>query len=165
MTRSLRTKALAVLAAIAIGAAVDQAAKALAVDRLAGRPPVRLAGGFVELRYAENPGALLGLGAGLTPSQRRWIFTIAQSALLAALAAYTVFRSEARDLELSAVALVAAGGVGNLIDRVRFGFVRDYLRIGVWRLEMPAFNVADVAVAVGGTLMLVHLLSATRSRR
>lgn len=62
-----------------------------------------------------------------------------------------------------ALGLIIGGAIGNLIDRVVYGYVIDYLNLGWW----PAFNIADVGVVIGGLLLLfVHLrLSLNNSRR
>jgi len=164
MMWGMRGKALLVLAVIALGVAADQAVKVVAVDLLSGRPPVEVAGGLLVFRYVENPGAILSLGAGLSPSQRSWIFTVAVGAILAALVAFVVLSRGTRALELWAVALIASGGVGNLIDRVRFGFVRDYVLLAIGRLPTAVFNLADAAITAGGVLLLIHLLTSRRGK-
>lgn len=162
MRTALRAKALFVILVILSGVALDQAVKIAAVRALEGGAPVTLPGGLVQLRSVENRGAMLSLGSGLTPHQRLWVFTIAECALLAGLVVYALLSSGTSTLELWAVALVAAGGAGNVLDRVALGYVRDYVLIGVHGLPTAAFNLADVLVVVGAVLLVAGVL---RSRR
>src|SRR5512143_1491945 len=165
VTAVRRAHALLVVLVILGGVALDQAVKIAAVRLLEGRAPVTVAGGLVQLRSVENRGAMLSLGSGLTPRQRLWIFTIAECALLGGLVAYAVLSAGASALELWAVALVASGGVGNVIDRVALDYVRDYVLIGIDGLPTAAFNVADVLVVVGAVLLLVGALRSRRATR
>ena len=136
----------------------DQATKALAAEHLAGRPPVLLLGGTFRLLYAENTGAFLSLGSGLPDTLRLWIFVVITGCVLALLLAYAItHRATLRPWEMLALALVVGGGVGNLLDRVFLGLVRDFLFLGVGRLRTGVFNVADMAITGGALLMLLGL--------
>ncbi|HEX5044639.1 MAG TPA: signal peptidase II [Candidatus Polarisedimenticolaceae bacterium] len=136
----------------------DQATKALAAEHLAGRPPVLLLGGAFRLLYAENTGAFLSLGSGLPETLRLWIFVVVTGLVLALLLAYALtHRDTLRPWEMLALALVVGGGIGNLLDRVFLGLVRDFLFLGVGRLRTGVFNVADMAITGGALLMLLGL--------
>jgi signal peptidase II len=136
----------------------DQATKALAAEHLAGRPPVLLLGGAFRLLYAENTGAFLSLGSGLPETLRLWIFVVITGLVLALLLAYALtHRHTLRPWEMLALALVVGGGIGNLLDRVFLGLVRDFLFLGVGRLRTGVFNVADMAITGGALLMLLGL--------
>jgi signal peptidase II len=138
--------------------ALDQALKALARQYLRGEPPILLLGGVVELWYGKNPGAFLGLGADLPAWVRFWLFTVVVGiGLVAVLIVAITSPSLTRHLALG-VALTVGGGLGNLIDRLRFdGAVIDYIRIGVGRLRTGVFNLADVALIVGLVLIAIQL--------
>jgi signal peptidase II len=102
------------------------------------------AGRWAAVQYVENTGAAFGVLAG-------------QPVLISALAIVVTFvfliimRDEAgRNISLlAAVGLVLGGSLGNLIDRLRMGYVVDYVAIGIW----PKFNVADSAIVFGLVLM------------
>jgi signal peptidase II len=133
----------------------DQATKALAYEHLAGREPISLLGGTFRLLYAENQGAFLSLGASLPEALRLWIFVIVTGAVLGLLLVYGfTHRDRLRPWEIVALALVVGGGIGNLIDRVWLGLVRDFLFLGVGWLRTGVFNVADMAITGGALLML-----------
>lgn len=130
-------------------AGCDQATKGVAHRLLADRPAVELLGGSVVFVYAENPGAFLSLGAGLSDESRRWIFGIAALAGLVALAVHTVLRPSTSRTQLVAIAAVLGGGVGNIIDRFAQGTVRDFMNVGVGALRTGIFNVADMTIMAG----------------
>ncbi len=143
---------------LALCAVLDQALKALAREYLRNEPPILLLGGIVELLYGKNPGAFLGLGADLPAWARFWIFTVLVGVGLAAMLIVAITSpSLTRSLALG-VALTVGGGLGNLIDRLRFdGAVIDYIRIGIGRLRTGVFNLADVALIAGLVLIAIQL--------
>ncbi len=153
-----RWKRLTVLAAI-VAACVgcDQTTKTAARSYLAGRGVLSYLGDTFRLQLAENPGAFLSLGASLPPSTRALVFTSGTAVVLAGVLLYAVLGARIRALQLAALALVVAGGVGNLIDRVRFdGYVTDFMNVGLGGLRTGIFNVADMALMAGVALLLVQ---------
>ena len=153
---SLRYAAL--LAAIVVCCvSCDQATKSMATAHLAGRPPISLLGDTIRLSYAENPGGFLSLGADLPGWIRSWVF--GGLALVAVLALLIVaIRNHSLDrLQVVAVALLVAGGVGNIIDRIIYGVVRDFLNVGVGPLRTGVFNVADLVITAAGVLLVRRL--------
>ena len=156
MTRAGRAAWVCSLLVACVGC--DQVTKALAAEHLAGRPPVLLLGGAFRLLYAENTGAFLSLGSGLPEAVRLWVFVIVTGAVLALLLIYALLhRDTLRPWEMLALALVVGGGIGNLLDRIFLGLVRDFLFLGVGRLRTGVFNVADMAITGGALLMLFGL--------
>ena len=132
----------ATLAAIVI--ALDQYTKVLA------RGLTRtIFAGPLTIIYTENSGAFLSLGENLPAGVRAWLFNVVVGIGLIALATY-LFRHP--DVPLT---LVLAGGVGNLIDRLRFsGRVTDFLYLHAGPLHTGVFNVADMAITAGALWML-----------
>jgi signal peptidase II len=138
----------------------DQATKSIAQRSLAGEPAREYLGGAVRLEYAENVGSFLSLGATLPAETRFWIFTVFSSLLVLGLAVYALRASEQTPLLVYlGIALVIAGGVGNLIDRLTHGGrVVDFMQLRAGPLRTGVFNVADVALMVGIGLVLLALL-------
>jgi signal peptidase II len=103
-----------------------------------------LAGRFLAFEYVENRGAAFGLLAGQT-------LLLALAAVVATLILLTgLARATATSRLVSiGLALVVGGALGNLIDRVRLGYVVDFLAVGIW----PKFNVADCAITIGLLLL------------
>jgi signal peptidase II len=140
----------------------DLVTKALAVSSLTMGFPRDVVGTVVRLNLVYNPGAAFGINFG--PSSR-WIFlalTLAALGILVRLYRATRAGDVARTL---AVALVAGGAVGNLVDRIRSSVgVVDFIDIGVGFHRWPTFNVADMAVTTGAFLLAWVLWMEDRTR-
>src|SRR5437870_10937943 len=133
--------------------AADVVTKLLAESLLARHLPVRLIGDYVQLRIVYNQCAAFGLGLG---AYSRWIF------FGLAIAALFVLRSMVRSarpgdrFRLFALALVCAGAVGNVVDRIRSAQgVVDFVDVGIGAARWPTFNVADSAITVGAIALAV----------
>ena len=142
--------------------ALDQVTKAVALDHLALGVPLDVLPGWLSLTLVMNPGLAFGM-LGSVPAAWRWVVALLSIVALAVLARVAI-----RVLPTGgwpgfvAVGLIFGGAVGNLIDRVRFGAVVDFVDLH-WRgYHWPAFNVADSAISVGVALLALRLLS-TRS--
>lgn len=145
-----RWAALLVMAGVIAG---DQLTKRLAAGVLVEGERHSYLGDVLRVELARNPGAFLGLGARLPQAVRTGIFTWGVSVLVAWTLWIALVRRPARLHGLGA-ALVAAGGVGNLWDRlVADGLVIDFLNVGIGPLRSGIFNVADLAI-VAGVLLL-----------
>ncbi|MCC6313072.1 MAG: signal peptidase II, partial [Thermomicrobiales bacterium] len=139
MTRSMLRRAGVVLAIAGIALAVDQWTKMLVEQNLgpgAPRATIPLLGDWFALEYAQNRGAAFGLFPGASGA-----VATAAALVLAGVVVYALRRPPAWLLSIGA-GLVVGGAVGNLIDRVRLGYVTDFIAVGAW----PNFNVADAAV-------------------
>lgn len=143
---------------VAAGVALDQIGKQLAEAFLRDRGRVTVVDGFFELRYARNPGAFFSLGADLSPGIRRTVFVVAS---MAAVALITRLYAQAEKGQVAlrwALMLLLAGALGNLIDRVVYGSVIDFVHL-FWRgvFDWATFNVADALIVAGLALLVVDL--------
>jgi len=146
--------AAAILAAAVVG--LDQATKAWALGALEGRGPLTVVPGLFDLVLGRNTGGVFGLLAGPPSLARRAFFLLATAVALAAI--FVLLRRWGRESRLvhTALSLVAGGAAGNLVDRLRFGSVVDFIDWH-WRgHHWPTFNVADSAISVGAALILLH---------
>ncbi|MCB0128122.1 MAG: signal peptidase II [Caldilineaceae bacterium] len=136
----------------------DQATKMIARQELATAPMQEYGNGFFRLLYAENPGAFLSLGASLHPDLRFWVFTVFIALLLSGLSWFAIRYIQKAPLPfVVAVALIAGGGLGNLIDRLLYdGHVVDFMQVGYSPLRTGVFNVADMAIMAGTGLMFIY---------
>jgi signal peptidase II len=147
----------AVLALAGAVVALDQIAKAIALDRLPPGVSVVVTG-WLNLTLVMNPGLAFGLLGGV-PLAWRWIV-----AALSIVALVVLARVALRVLPAGgwpgqvAVAFIFGGAVGNLIDRARFGAVVDFVDVHYRDWHWPAFNVADSAITVGVTMLALRLL-------
>ena len=148
----------AMLLAIALPVlALDQVSKALVTSSLKGRPPVPVLGGAFRVDYVRNTGAAFSLlvGGGA-------LFTAVAAAVCVAILVYAPRLNTAPLLTRLALGLVLGGAAGNLIDRLRLGYVVDFIDFR-W---FPVFNAADSAIVVGvGLLALSSLLAASGDDR
>lgn len=128
---------------------VDQVTKIWAAQSLI-RQPLVLIPGALELTYLENRGAVWGLMQGW-----RIVFLIATFVFLGVLIwFYIKKRKEMTPLTRVILALLFSGAMGNLIDRVFLGYVRDmiYFRL----INFPVFNVADSAITIAAVLLVIE---------
>jgi signal peptidase II len=137
----------------------DQASKRVAAEVLKGTETLSFMGDVLRLTYAENRGAFLGLGGGW-PEPLRWLaFTGVAMVVVAASLGWIIARAHQRrhqNLAVWAMLLVAAGGAGNLVDRiVRDGHVIDFMNLGLGPVRTGIFNMADVQIMVGLGLLLL----------
>jgi signal peptidase II len=140
---------------LALAAAVvvlDQATKALVVASIPLYEKIPVIRGFFDLTHLRNTGAAFGVFAA-AGSARPLLVTLLAVAVFAGVLAWSLTAPPSHRLLQTSLALVMGGAVGNLIDRVRFQAVTDFLRFYAGRWEWPSFNVADSAITVGVVLL------------
>ncbi|MCD8097139.1 MAG: signal peptidase II [Lachnospiraceae bacterium] len=152
MNRLLRNPIfIAVLTLLLIG--LDQFSKALAVRFLMGSDPLVLWDGVFELRYLENRGAAFGLLQG----QRTFFLVIGIVVFIAVLFLFRYLSPERLYWPLRLIAVfILAGAWGNMIDRIRNGYVVDFFYFKL--IDFPIFNVADIYVTVGTAVLILLVL-------
>lgn len=140
--------------AIASTIACDRATKHIAVTMLAGTANRSFLADTVRLEYAENAGAFLSLGADWPVWVRTTLFGIGNAVLLLALTVMAMRRGWSRS-GLLGLALCVAGGASNLVDRLAFGRVVDFINVGFGSVRTGIFNVADVAIMLGAAIVVL----------
>jgi len=132
------------------GTAADQASKFLVFHLLGAGESRHLIPGILSLSCRQNTGTAFGLFQG-----RNWLFILLTVFALAAVVYYLRrFTRPDEKLATAGAALVAAGAVGNLIDRFAFSGVRDFIDFHIW----PVFNVADVLICAGAAALALSSL-------
>ncbi|HEY2336982.1 MAG TPA: signal peptidase II [Burkholderiales bacterium] len=132
---------------------VDQVVKWSVLGYFSGRSPVEPVTGFFNLVLACNRGAAFSLLAD-APGWQTPVFTA--FALVASIViGILIVRSPGRLLFLAGLALILAGALGNVVDRLRFGCVVDFLDFHAGAWHWPAFNVADSAITIGAVLLIL----------
>jgi signal peptidase II len=131
----------------------DQLTKLWVVNMLGPEPRTRelmLLGDWLSLRYIRNTGVAFGLFQEFPQ-----LFTVTSILItLAAIYAYRYHLPYQRPWIQFSMGLIIGGALGNIVDRLRLGYVIDFVRVGWW----PIFNVADSGVTVGVTMLALHLL-------
>lgn len=131
--------------------AADQITKILTVKNFAVGEGFTLIPGLVDVTYVKNEGAAFGILQG-----RQIPLIIVSLAVFAAIVFYTVRYKPRSKWLLWSLTLIVAGGVGNLIDRLALGFVRDMIDLTFMRF--PVFNIADSAITVGAVMLALRVL-------
>ena len=139
-------------------AIVDQLTKLWIMTTFALHEQQNIIPGVFNLVYVTNTGAAFGFLAGSKNLLRQSFFVaVAIIALIVIVFAYGHLKRQGR-IFVYALGLIAGGAVGNLIDRLRFGSVVDFLDFYLGSYHWPAFNVADSAITVGVALFLLGTL-------
>jgi signal peptidase II len=137
---------------------LDQLTKALVVRSLDLHEYLPLVDGLLSLSHVRNRGAAFGLLSDWDLPHQSALLSALSIAALAAIAVYFFRLPSAARLPRLALALVLGGAVGNLVDRVRLGYVVDFIHV-YWRQhQWPDFNVADSAITIGVTLLVLDIL-------
>jgi signal peptidase II len=146
-----------VLAAAAV-VVLDQATKAVASARLFLSDPVPILGDVVRLTLVHNTGAAFGL----FPGSRLPFIVVSLVAIAVVLYLFTreTYRGVTQRVLLGCI---LGGAIGNLADRVRLGWVVDFIDVGIGATRWPVFNVADSAVTVGVILLAWSIARAGRA--
>ena len=138
------------LAAGAVLAAIDQIIKYFIITDLKPVGTVNVWGDVFKLTYVENKGVAFGMFQGM-----QWIFIVLTAVLLGAIIFYMFKKRPQSKFFYVTVALIVGGGIGNLIDRVAYNYVVDYLSFSFFP---PVCNFADYCITVGVVLLAVYLL-------
>ena len=136
----------------------DQLTKWFALQTMVEGKPIPIIPGFFNLTLVFNPGAAFGMFSGLPDTQRR--IALGVVSFLAIIVVFRFMLKEAKDDIWSQCALfgILAGAIGNIADRFRFDSVVDFLDFYVKTHHWPAFNVADSAICIGVTILIVRAL-------
>jgi signal peptidase II len=137
---------------------LDQAAKAL-VDRLMSLHESRaVVDGLLRLTYVQNRGAAFGILSDAEIPYQSLLFSLVSLAALGAIAVYAWRLPAGHRLPRVALAMIMGGALGNLLDRLRLGYVIDFVDVYWGPHHWPAFNVADSAISVGVALLVLDIL-------
>ncbi|MFZ1699998.1 MAG: signal peptidase II [Pyrinomonadaceae bacterium] len=140
---------------------VDQTSKAWAVKSLRTGGDKQVISGFLNFAYAQNTGVAFSMLDDHGDAGRWGLSVVAMVA--AVLVLYFFWRTpRSDDRILGALALLLAGIAGNVVDRLRLGYVIDFIDIQFGSWHYPTFNVADAAICIGAGLLVLDLFLAKR---
>ncbi|MEX1201034.1 MAG: signal peptidase II [Methylophaga sp.] len=109
---------------------------------------------FFNLTLARNSGAAFSFLAGAGGWQR-WFFVVLAAVISSVLIIWMRRLAQTAKLEAISLALIIGGAIGNVIDRLIYGYVIDFLDVYAGSYHWPAFNVADSAICVGAVLLII----------
>jgi signal peptidase II len=125
---------------------------------------IKVVDGFFNLTHLRNSGGAFGILGGEKGGVGTFFF-VSVSLMAVGILIYLLYRLKEHERTLSlSLSLILSGAVGNLIDRIRYGEVVDFLDFHLFSHHWPAFNVADSAITIGIGLMLLELLVHDKKR-
>jgi signal peptidase II len=130
---------------------VDQVSKYIIQSKVDLHESIQVIPKIFHITYVQNYGAAFGI-----LKHRTGFFVTVSIILVTAILIYLLKMPNDRKLLKSALVLVVGGAAGNMIDRVRLGFVVDFFDLRVW----PVFNIADMAIVTGIGLLIFQILRA-----
>ena len=144
---------------VALIVVADQVSKILVVANIPLRSSVEVIPNIFRFTYIQNDGAAFGM-----LDDARWVFMVFSTAAIIGVLGYMIIKKPQSKLLCVSLAFIVGGGIGNMIDRVRLGYVIDFLDFCAFpKLWMWNFNIADSFVVVGaGMLMLWMVLDLIR---
>lgn len=148
------------LAIAAFAVFLDQLTKALVRKAVAFRGTIRVIEGWFHLTYAENSGMAFGMLRGWNPV----LIFVSIFAIVFIFVYYRQFKSNGW-MRVS-LGLLLGGALGNLVDRVIFGHVTDFIRVRWWFINYrwwPSFNIADACVCVGAAMLIIGMFERSKS--
>ena len=137
----------------------DQATKLWAVDALNGQPPIKVIGDFLMFSLVYNEGGAMGTRLG--PSTYYLIMAL----IVLPFVLYYIYRNRHTPAFSLPLAFIAGGAIGNLIDRIRFGQVVDFIDVDFFNISIGSFhldrwwtfNIADSAISCAIVFLIIHM--------
>lgn len=132
---------------------LDQVTKFYAVKLLKGNAPVVVIENFLQLNYVENFGAAFGI-----LQNKKIFFVVMTTVVVIGILVYMKTNTNLTNTMKLALAMVIGGAIGNLLDRVRLGYVVDFIDVNFWGLyDFPVFNIADSSIVIA-TILICYLV-------
>jgi signal peptidase II len=138
--------------------ALDQLTKYCVTARMLLHESIAVIGGFLNITYVRNPGAAFGFLAHTTPFFRFSFFVLITLLAIGLIFFYVVKAGEENPCLILALSSIFGGAAGNLIDRLRYGEVVDFIDVYVKSHHWPAFNIADSAISLGAFFLLLEFI-------
>lgn len=161
----LKTRALFIFLILIVTIASDQITKKIAQAHLAGSGAISFFHNFFILKYTENTGGFLGLGAAIPENIRFWVFSVFVALFLIIMFFYLVFSKSFTARQIFILSVILGGGMGNLIDRLmNDGRVADFMNVGIGPVRTGIFNVADLYITFGAIYLVWLLMTEGRTK-
>ena len=138
---------------IAFLVALDQITKTFAITNLKEKPPLVIIDGFLELNYLENRGAAFGM------LQNQKIFFVFVASIILFVLAWILYKLPLKKkfrLVGISLSMIAGGAIGNMVDRIRFDYVVDFIYLR--KINFPIFNTADIYVSIATVILLIYVI-------
>ena len=118
--------------------------------------PVEVIPGFFQLTLVHNTGMAFGLLGGIAFPGKAWLLTAVSAGLLVAIVWFAWRAGPLSMMTVVGIAAMLSGAVGNILDRLLYGYVVDFLDVYVGSAHWPAFNIADAMICTGVGLLVLE---------
>ena len=157
MTSKLQVR-LPYILLVAVTLCLDRWSKSLIESRLNLNESVSVIDGLFNITYVRNTGVAFGIFSSISSPSKSMLLSVFTAIAVIVVVVYS-FRSPARNRILQiALGFILGGALGNLYDRVRFGYVIDFIEFYYRSYQWPSFNVADSAISAGVVLLAFEIL-------
>lgn len=129
---------------------IDIIVKLLVANKLVLNESIKIIDNFFYITYVKNTGAAWSILSG-----RQTFLIIISLIIIFLLIAYLIRKKEYKKLEIIGYSMLISGSIGNLIDRIVYGYVIDYLNFYIFNYNYPIFNIADVCIVIGIILLVI----------
>ena len=145
---------------ILIFVVIDQIIKSTVVNNIALNQVIVLIRNFFNLTYVRN------FGAGFSILQNATVFLSLISIVACVVLFYYLIKTDKKDL-VSKISylLIISGAIGNLIDRLKLGYVIDFLDFKIFGYDFPVFNIADCYITIGCFILIIKVLLESKNAR
>lgn len=132
---------------------IDQISKIIVMNTISLNKSIDIIKNFFKLTYTHNDGAAFGIFGGRT------LFILLVSFFVLAYLLFELFRNKKSNTTVDlGITLIIGGLLGNLIDRLYFGYVRDFLDFKIFNYDFAIFNIGDTAIVLGAALFLIGII-------
>jgi signal peptidase II len=138
---------------IIIGIIIDRLTKLWAINRLAPDRDMVIIKDFFTFSYVENRGAAFGIF-----QHRVNLLAVVTIVIIAGMIYYLIKNRQETLLFRISMAMIISGAIGNLIDRIQYKFVVDFILVHYKTAHFPNFNIADVLVVIGTALLSIYII-------
>jgi signal peptidase II len=143
---------------------VDQITKTIVVQGMDPHESIEVVPNLFNITYVHNRGAVFGLGSNFSAPYLSWLLSILSIVSLGVILFYFLRVRTTSPRLYTGLALVLGGALGNLYDRLKSGYVVDFLDLHWYDHHWPFFNVADMSICVGVGLLLISMPSASENQ-
>ena len=155
---------IAILLLVVANVSCDQISKSIVRENIDPHERIPVVEDHFTLMKVENTGAFFGLGQDLAPTTKKIVLNLLPSIAILLMLGLLFFQTHLSNLTVAGMSFTVGGGIGNIIDRVAYGSVTDFMHMDFVLFETGIFNMADVSIMVGLALMLLGYWQNERSQ-
>src|SRR6185369_3076916 len=137
---------------------LDRWTKAFIRDRFALNESISIIDGFFDITYVRNTGVAFGIFSSISSPAKSVLLSLFTAGAAVVVITYSVLSPVRNRLLQLALGLILGGALGNLYDRLAYGYVVDFLEFYAGSYHWPSFNVADAAITAGVVLLALEII-------